>query len=272
ENPMRIRHTPADPTRTAAEAGRPPTFVNQLSHWWDGSALYGSDRASEGRVRAFEGGRLRVEGGRLPTDPATGVAITGFNDNWWVGLGLMHPLFALEHNAICARLQRAYPTWSDDRLFETARLINAALMAKIHTVEWTPAVLAHPALRIAMNANWWGLFGERLLRILGRLGRGEVLGGIPGSPTDHHGGALRADRGVRRGLPHAPAHPGHLRAVRAVQRRSAEDPGLRGARRAQRRGRDRRSPRRRGRAVLVRHRPSRRHRAAQLPPGAVRLH
>ncbi|HLT01671.1 MAG TPA: peroxidase family protein [Geminicoccaceae bacterium] len=187
ENPMRIRRTPADPTRTAAEAGRPPTFVNQLSHWWDGSALYGSDRASEARVRAFEGGRLRVEGGRLPTDPATGVAITGFNDNWWIGLGLMHTLFALEHNAICARLQRAYPTWSDDRLFDTARLINAALMAKIHTVEWTPAVLANPALRIAMNANWWGLFGERLHRILGRLGRGEVLGGIPASPTDHHG-------------------------------------------------------------------------------------
>jgi hypothetical protein len=187
ENPMRIRRTPSDPTRAPEEAGRPPTFVNESSHWWDGSGLYGSDRRKQDQVRAFEGGRLRIENGRLPMDPKTGVAITGFTDNWWLGLGLMHTLFALEHNAICARLEREYPSWSDERLFETARLVNAALMAKIHTVEWTPAILAHPALRIAMDANWWGLFGERLHRILGRIGKGELLSGIPGSPTDHHG-------------------------------------------------------------------------------------
>jgi hypothetical protein len=33
ENPMRIRRTPPDPTRSAADAGQPPTFVNELSHW-----------------------------------------------------------------------------------------------------------------------------------------------------------------------------------------------------------------------------------------------
>ena len=186
ENPMRIRRTPPDPTRSAEEAGGPPTFVNELSHWWDGSALYGSDQKQQDAVRAFEGGKLRIESGRLPTDPTTGIAITGFADNWWIGLGLMHTLFALEHNAICGHLRREYPSWSDQRLFDAARLVNAALMAKIHTVEWTPAILAHPALRLAMDANWWGLFGERLHRILGRIGKGEVLGGIPGSPTDHH--------------------------------------------------------------------------------------
>jgi hypothetical protein len=186
ENPMRIRRTPADPTRSAEEARRAPTFVNELSHWWDASGLYGSDQETQGEVRAFEDGKLRIEEGRLPTDPESGVAITGFNDNWWIGLGLMHTLFALEHNAICERLKREYASWSDDRLFNTARLVNAALMAKIHTVEWTPAILAHPALRIGMNANWWGLFGERLHRILGRIGSGEMLSGIPGSPTAHH--------------------------------------------------------------------------------------
>jgi hypothetical protein len=96
ENPMRIRRTPPDPTRSSEDAGQPPTFVNELSHWWDGSALYGSDRKQEDAVRAFEGGKLRIESGRLPTDPKTGIAITGFADNWWIGLGLMHTLFALE--------------------------------------------------------------------------------------------------------------------------------------------------------------------------------
>jgi hypothetical protein len=33
------------------------------------------------------------------------------------------------------------------------RLVNCALMPKIHTVEWTPAILVHPALQIRMTAN-----------------------------------------------------------------------------------------------------------------------
>ena len=33
-------------------------------------------------------------------------------------------------------------------------------MAKIHTVEWTPAVIANPVTERAMYANWWGLLGS----------------------------------------------------------------------------------------------------------------
>jgi Animal haem peroxidase len=59
-------------------------------------------------------------------------------------------------------------------------------MAKIHTVEWTTAILGHPALQIAMKANWWGLATERVKRLVGRVSRGDVWSGIPGSPPDHH--------------------------------------------------------------------------------------
>ncbi len=64
--------------------------------------------------------------------------------------------------------------------------MNSALIAKIHTVEWTPAIIAHPTTKLGMNANWWGLMGERFTQRFGRLGRSEVLSGIPGSPTNHH--------------------------------------------------------------------------------------
>ena len=30
-------------------------------------------------------------------------------------------------------------------------------MAKIHTVEWTPAILPHPLTRLALRTNWYGL-------------------------------------------------------------------------------------------------------------------
>ena len=70
------------------------------------------------------------------TDPKLdGVDLTGFSDNYWVGLALLHTLFAKEHNSICDHLKGSYPTWDDERLFLTARLVNSALSAKIHTVE-----------------------------------------------------------------------------------------------------------------------------------------
>jgi hypothetical protein len=124
---------------------------------------------------------------RLPTDPETGLSITGFNGNWWLGLGLMHTLFTLEHNAICDRLKQDYPNWTDERLFQTARLVNAALMAKIHTVEWTPAILSNPVVQMAVTANWWGLASERVSKLFGRLSSSEIVSGIPGSEADHYG-------------------------------------------------------------------------------------
>ena len=66
----------------------------------------------------------------------------------------------------------------------TTHPINAALLAKIHTVEWTPAILGHPALQVAMRANWWGFQEERLSRVFGRLSDNEIISGIPGHPIE----------------------------------------------------------------------------------------
>ena len=190
ENPMKIRRSQSDPTRADTPGAYPPTFTNEETHWWDASQLYGSTEKIHYMLRSFQGGRLRVEAdGLLPLDPDPGlhgIDLTGFNNNWWAGLSVLHTLFVREHNAICEQLGIAYPTWDDERIFQTARLINAALIAKIHTTEWTPAILGHPALQIGMNANWWGAFGERIYTLLGRVSDSEALSGIPGSPVDHH--------------------------------------------------------------------------------------
>jgi hypothetical protein len=106
---------------------------------------------------------------------------------WWLGLGLLLTLFAREHNAICDRLAAEYPQWSDEELFQHARLINAALLAKIHTVEWSPAIIAHPTSKLALNGNWWGVGGQVLNPILSRLfPTNEIVRGIPGTPTNQH--------------------------------------------------------------------------------------
>jgi len=182
ERPMRIPRTRVDPSHH--DDGSPPTYVTADSHWWDASQIYGSDSGFAQYIRAHEDGKLRLDpDGQLPRDLEDVVDLAGVAGNFWLGLGLLHTLFTHEHNAICDRLRKAHATWSDDRLYETARLVNAAVMAKIHTVEWTPALISHPTTAYAMQANWHGILGKHL----GRFTKNEVLGGIPGSATNHHG-------------------------------------------------------------------------------------
>jgi hypothetical protein len=186
QNPMEIQRTRRDPTYDPA-GGDPPTFVTDDSHWWDGSQIYGSGREMVALLRG-EGGKLRLDpDGLLPSDLDSKVDLTGVAGNFWVGLGVLHTLFTHEHNAICDMLQKEHPKFSEDEIYDKARLINAALMAKIHTVEWTPAVISHPTTKLAMNANWWGLAGEGIAKRFGRISKSDVLSGIPGSDKNHHG-------------------------------------------------------------------------------------
>lgn len=171
-----------------SDGGQPPiVFASDVSHWWDGSEVYGSDQAMAMSLREPDGGAgLRLEEGHLPHG-ANGMPLTGFTDNWWLGLGSMHTLFAREHNALCEALRREYPQMNEDRIYHTARLIVSALIAKIHTVEWTPAILATKTLDIGMRTNWQGppkswldQLGVWLLEANGRQG-------IPKTLPDHHG-------------------------------------------------------------------------------------
>jgi hypothetical protein len=132
-------------------------------------------------------GKIRADRrGFVPVDPDPDRDPAG-EPGFWLGFAMLHVLFRREHNAICDRLRAEYPSWDDDVIFDRARLINAALMAKIHTVEWTPAILGHPTLQVAMRANWWGLATERVHKLFGRISNSEVVSGIPGSQKDHFG-------------------------------------------------------------------------------------
>ncbi|NMN96875.1 peroxidase family protein [Antrihabitans stalactiti] len=186
EHPMVIRRTPLLPVQPPSN-GHAPIYQNQETHWWDASQIYGSGPEKQAAVRTFVDGKVKLgDDLRLPKSDEPGIDLTGMMENWWVGVGLLHTLFAREHNAVCDALKKAYPELTDQRLFEIAWLVTAALIAKIHTVEWTTCVLRHPALQIGMNANWYGALGETFKDRIGRVGSNEALSGIIGSPTDHH--------------------------------------------------------------------------------------
>ncbi|BAV45433.1 putative peroxidase [Mesorhizobium sp. 113-1-2] len=205
EDPMTILRSSPDPAGPQ-DQGRPTAFANTETHWWDGSQIYGStiERqmlvrtnpatgtvCPDGKLGLSATGNLPImapdrdigdaEGGRFDKQELAGV--TG---NWWIGLSVFQTLFAREHNAIVDRLKIDHPERDGEWLFQKARLVNAALMAKIHTTEWTPALMNSPTGRFVMRTNWWGMTGEHFTRAFGRLSDNEAISGIMGSPTDHH--------------------------------------------------------------------------------------
>ena len=164
---------------------RPPAYRNRVSHWWDGSQLYGVDAPTHDRLRRRVDGKIKVRAtGLLEFDPDRKEEITGFMENGWIGISMLHGLFALEHNAICDRLKQKHPLWSDDELYHKARLIRRRACQDSHTrvdlgrppnqrVEDRHGdQLAWPAREAPGNQPTFQ--GD------------ELIGGIIGSPTDHH--------------------------------------------------------------------------------------
>jgi hypothetical protein len=109
-----------------------------------------------------------------------GQEAAAFPDNWSIGMSFYHNVFSREHNAFVEafRAQAAkdpdgdsglrHPARPDalirnkdvtpDELFAAARLVVSAMIAKIHTTEWTPQLLYDEPLYTGMNGNWFGLF------------------------------------------------------------------------------------------------------------------
>lgn len=179
-------------------ARAPKTMRNTNTAWWDASQLYGFDDTSHQRVKRDPADPARLllvavpgqsGAGYLPVfapgDPInpewTGQEAAGFPDNWTVGLSFLHNLFAREHNSFVSEFRRIaartpnadsglrnpahpkqvirYRDVTADELFEVARLVVSAEIAKIHTTEWTPQLLYDEPLYLGMNGNWNGLLG-----------------------------------------------------------------------------------------------------------------
>ncbi|NIP56965.1 MAG: oxygenase [Gemmatimonadetes bacterium] len=146
-------------------------------------------------------GYLPLFGAGDPIHPSwSGQEAAAFPDNWSVGLSFLHNLFAREHNLFVDEFRRRaaadpdadsglrdpaepdevirYADVTDEELFQVARLVVAAEIAKIHTIEWTTQLLYDEPLYEAMNSNWFGLFRENDLLsralervVVDRLGR-----------------------------------------------------------------------------------------------------
>lgn len=195
--------------------------------WWDASQIYGYDKTSSKRVLRdpSDPAKLLQPNGYLPIfEPCDireadcvvqpqwrGQEATAFPDNWSIGLSFYHNIFVREHNAFVAAFRArqdsmpdadsglrhpdrpeqviTYAQASDGEIYEAARLVVSAEIAKIHTIEWTPQLLYNEPLYKGMNANWFGLFDSadesKMDRILKRVVQSDEswLGKISGTIT-----------------------------------------------------------------------------------------
>ncbi|KAF5184570.1 alpha-dioxygenase 1-like [Thalictrum thalictroides] len=160
--------------------------LNIRTPWWDGSAIYGSNNKTLSKVRTYKDGKLKIsKDGLLPHDE-DGVAVSGDVRNSWAGVSVLQALFIKEHNAVCDALKREYGDLNDEDLYRHARLVTSAVIAKVHTIDWTVELLKTDTLLAAMRANWYGLLGKKFKDAFGHVG-GAILGGLVGltSPQNH---------------------------------------------------------------------------------------
>ncbi|PPS05909.1 hypothetical protein GOBAR_AA14728 [Gossypium barbadense] len=159
---------------------------NIRTHWWDGSVIYGSDKERLQKVRTLVDGKLKISEDGLLQQDEDGIPISGDIKNSWAGVSTLQALFIKEHNAICDALKKEYPALNDEELYRHARLITSAVIAKIHTIDWTVELLKTDTLLAGMRINWYGFLGKKFKDTFGHVG-GSTLGGLVGlkKPINH---------------------------------------------------------------------------------------
>ncbi|CAA6669880.1 unnamed protein product [Spirodela intermedia] len=185
-----FRFLGTDSIPTDAATGIRAGHKNIRTSWWDGSVLYGSDKVVGARVRTLVDGKLSIGEDGLLLHDEQGRAVSGDVKNSWAGVSILQALFVKEHNAVCDALKKEHPEFNDETLFQYARLVTSAVIAKIHTIDWTVELLKTDTLNAGMHANWYGLLGKRFKSIFGHVGGatlGPALGGLVGlkEPNDH---------------------------------------------------------------------------------------
>lgn len=141
---------------------------SRVTHYLDGSFIYGSDAQTLHSLRTFTGGQMNVfdDFGRellpLSTDPnsncltlARGSACFAAGDvrvNQVITLAALHTMFLREHNRVADILSRINPHWNDEVIFlETQRILVAEFQVIVYR-EWLPLIIGQDTMdRFELN-------------------------------------------------------------------------------------------------------------------------
>jgi peroxidase len=133
---------------------------SKVTHFIDGSTIYGSDLKAQMQLRSFNGGLLKasVDFNRelLPIIPESDKCLNKgpmcFNAgdarvNQNIALVALHMIFAREHNRIARVLNFLNPHWNDEVIFQESRRIVIAELQHITYNEWLPLILGNSTMQ-----------------------------------------------------------------------------------------------------------------------------
>jgi hypothetical protein len=220
DTPLAFNRSQTDPA-TGTGPGNPAQDVNSISSYFDLSQLYGSDQATDNALRTFTGGQMKTSPGGLPpldnttyfttaqlaainaaeggmanngSSPESQMFVTGDtrgNEN--VELTVLQTLFLDNHNRLAAALQKENPNWTDQQLFDAARMLNIAQYQSIIYNEWIPAVLGPNALPTytGYNPNVNASIANEFSTVAFRFGHSLLSGNV--ERQGNNGQAVAAD-------------------------------------------------------------------------------
>lgn len=55
-------------------------------------------------------------------------------------------------------LQKEYPDFEDEDLYRHARLVTSAVIAKVHTIDWSVELLKTDTLLAGLRGNWYNFY------------------------------------------------------------------------------------------------------------------
>jgi hypothetical protein len=167
-------------------------LTDHLDHYLDMNQVYGRDVAITDLLREHRGGRMLMKlvngewlpptlsdiNGTMPSDiPPSVLERTPPNERFALG----HPFFAIfpgltalsaiwlrEHNRIAALLAAEHPTWGDERLFQTARMIVNVVCMQVTVNDYVGENLAHGNLKFKFfpdAMHWSGIQHQNRIAI-----------------------------------------------------------------------------------------------------------
>jgi peroxidase len=169
-------HRSAHVSGTGADYSTPREHSNMITSFLDASNIYGSSAELTSALRANHGNSAYLlmggdNGDLLPTlgqlqaiygsDLPEGIVAGGDNPDLFVAgdvraneniaLTSMHTIWAREHNHQVDRLKEAHPDWTEDQLFEHARVVVEGLYQNIVFNEYLPLLVGADNI-----PDYWG--------------------------------------------------------------------------------------------------------------------
>ncbi|VVC28479.1 Haem peroxidase,Haem peroxidase, animal type [Cinara cedri] len=133
---------------------QPSTFMDDASHFIDGSQIYGSNDYIMTSLRSFTDGTLKsvtADDGQEFCPHSSEESPSGANKYFYnsgdsrinmnLGLALFHNMFMRFHNYVAFKLKSANSTLSDETLFQESRRIVGAVIQHVTYTQFLPIIL-----------------------------------------------------------------------------------------------------------------------------------